>query len=209
MTRNDIVQIMAWVLANHPHMQDQDLRPTVQLWERMFADVDRERFETAIMKVMARNPFFPTVAAISKALMIENDPTPIEAWGEVTKAIRIYGYCRPEEALSSMSPLTKQVTISLGWMNICSSEEPDVIRGQFMNHYSVLAQRAKDMAVLPKKLRLSDPGMASMSDAMKNVVDMLTGDVESNDSSAKESRKEHKHSKLIDFSEKSLRAQSN
>jgi len=174
--KRDIAQIMAWVLSNHPNLQQKDMIPTGELWLRMFEGVSREKFEQAVMKVMARSEFFPTVAAISKALTVEADLTPIEAWGEVTRAMRTFGYVRPTEALNSMSPLTQQVVNAIGWGNICANEQPDVMRGQFMNHYATMVQRVKDMAVLPKGLRQSDVGMSKLSDSMKQMVDMLAGD---------------------------------
>ncbi len=172
MNQHEMARVMAWVASNYPNMQQKDLNPTVHLWMRMFSDVPPERFEGAVMKAMARSEFFPTVAAISKALMTESDLTPIEAWGEVTKAIRVYGYVREGEALKSMSPMTQNVVRALGWKEICSSEEPEVLRGQFMNHYGTLVNRAKDIAVLPKGQR----GMGKLSDSMKDMVDMLSGD---------------------------------
>ena len=174
MKRNEIVDLMMWVIANNPSWQEKEIKPTVLLWERMFADVPRDKFEKALMKVLARSEYFPTVAAISKALTVESDLTPVEAWGEVQKAIRFYGYVRPEQALNSLSPLARRVADSIGWLNLCSSEEPDVLRGQFMNHYATLTQRAKDMAVLPKEVRES--GMGTLSDEMKRIVSEMAGD---------------------------------
>lgn len=174
MTHNELINIMAWVMANFPNMQEKDIRPTVQLWERMYSDVPKEKFEGAIVKVLARSDYFPTVAAISKALTTEDELTPIEAWGEVKKAVIEFGYPRQKQALDSMSLLTRKVVNAIGWQDICASEESDVIRGQFMNHYATLTKRAKDMAVLPKGLRQS--GMGSLSDEMKRIVENMAGD---------------------------------
>jgi len=77
-----------------------------------------------------------------------------EAWGEITRAIRHYGYYRETEALASMSPTTARVVRHMGWQDICMSEEPTgVLRGQFLRMYGQVADREQEQQLLPAGLQ--------------------------------------------------------
>ena len=76
-----------------------------------------------------------------------------EAWGEVEKKIRWYGYYREVEALENMTPQVAKVVRYIGWRNICLSEEPSVIRGQFLKMYQQVAESEQKERLLPLNLR--------------------------------------------------------
>ena len=55
--------------------------------------------------------------------------------------------------MASMSPRTAKVVRYMGWQEICTSERPDVVRGQFMKMYETVANREKQERLLPASLR--------------------------------------------------------
>jgi hypothetical protein len=79
--------------------------------------------------------------------------TAADAWGEVTKAIRYFGWYRSEEALASMSEGARKIAQYIGWQNICEAENLDVLRGQFFKMYGQVETREKTEALLPEGLK--------------------------------------------------------
>jgi len=153
---DDIGKLMFLALANFPRLQEKDMGPTIALWEKMLSDIPYEVAEKALVKVLSTAKFFPTVAEIREAassLVNPAIPSAAEAWGEVIQAIRRYGYYREEQALAHMSPATAQVVRWIGWKEICTCEEPDVIRGQFRRAYDEHAGNVRHNAVLPPGVR--------------------------------------------------------
>lgn len=158
------INLVGLALANFPNMQEKDMVPTAKLWEKLLTDIPFPVAEKALIKVLATAKFFPTVAEIREAAMQLTQPaipTAMEAWGEVTRAMRLYGYYRPEEALASMSPVTAEVVRRIGWREMCSCEEPDVLRGQFRMAYEQYAGGQREMAVLPENVRELIGGLAN------------------------------------------------
>jgi len=152
MTSDQLNDVLMLVFASNPSWSEKDPRPTFRLWEMMFSDIPKEKFEKAVARVITTSKFFPTVAEIMENLNDHHNPVAIEAWGEVTAAVKKFGWVRPEEAHQSLSPLTRKVVESIGWMEICQSEESDVIRGQFMNHYNSLLTRTERIESMPERL---------------------------------------------------------
>ncbi|MEG6615362.1 replicative helicase loader/inhibitor [Peptococcaceae bacterium 1198_IL3148] len=156
MTKSEIKVLLQWATANFPNMQERDMRPTAALWEKMLADMPYHVAENALMKVLATAKFFPTVAEIRAAAVEITQPampTAAEAWGEVVTAISRYGYYREVEALESLSPTVAQVVRFIGWKDICTSEEPDIIRAQFRKAYETHSAREREMAQIPSDVR--------------------------------------------------------
>lgn len=157
MNREETAKLVMAAVAFFPHLQDKDMGPTVVGWSTMLNDVDYPTAEKALQKVLATAKFFPTIAEIREAIVELTQPSTgswLDAWGEVRRAISNHGYNHPKEALESMTPLTAYVVRCIGWMDICTSEEPEVIRGQFRMAYEQNAKRKKEMAVLPEGLRI-------------------------------------------------------
>lgn len=124
----------------------------IALWENMLSDVDYRTAELAIQKHMSESPFPPTVADIRKQVADITVPQQIsgmEAWGEVTNAIRRFGSYREEEAKESMSPVTRKVVDYIGYRYLCMSEDEMADRAHFIKAFDTIAQREHRDAMLP------------------------------------------------------------
>ena len=155
MTKQEAARLLVWVAANFPQAQERDLRPTAELWHRMLADIPFELAERAVVRVLATNRFWPTVAEVRQAAMELSGlriPTAAEAWGEISKAAMTYGNYRTREALESLSPVVRQTAQYLGWASICQDDE-SVIRAHFLRTYEACAKREQEAAVLPPDIR--------------------------------------------------------
>ena len=156
MTKQEIGALLALATANFPSMQEKDMRPTANLWSEMLSDIPFDIAKAALIKVLATARFWPTVAEIREAaaeIINPQLPSPMDAWGEVVRAVKIYGLYRQEEGLNSLSPITKRVVQNIGWREICLCEQPDIIRGQFRMAYEQYAKREKEEAVLPAEVK--------------------------------------------------------
>ena len=164
MKKTETVQLLAVINAAFPNMQITEAM--VDLWHELLGDIDFNLAKAAVKKLLLESPYPPTIADIRRqAMEIATPPEDridaAEAWGEVERAIRQYGYYREAEALASMSPRVAKVVKYLGWQEICLSEEPGVVRGQFLKMYTQVAEREQKERLLPAALkedikRLSD-----------------------------------------------------
>lgn len=156
MNKEQVKRLLAAAIANFPNMQERDMKPTLILWEKMLADIPYEVAEKALMKVLATSKFFPTVADIREAattITAPQLPTAAEAWGEVIKAVRRYGTYQENEAMESLPLPVAQVVRWIGWREICLSEEPEVVRAQFMRMYDTQVKRERENAQMPADVR--------------------------------------------------------
>ena len=149
MTKGEVAKLLAVLAASYPKFEVDDLK--VQVWYEMLGDLDYDVANIAIKKIIMLNTFPPAIAEVRKAAIEISSPrglTAAEAWGEVIRAIRDYGYYREKEAMASMSPITAQVVRYLGWREICLSEEPEILRAHFLKMYDQVAAREQKKQLL-------------------------------------------------------------
>lgn len=149
MTKGEVAKLLVVLAASYPKFEVDDLK--VQVWYEMLGDLDYDVANIAIKKIIMLNTFPPAIAEVRKAAIEISSPrglTAAEAWGEVIRAIRDYGYYREKEAMASMSPITAQVVRYLGWREICLSEEPEILRAHFLKMYDQVAAREQKKQLL-------------------------------------------------------------
>lgn len=153
MKKTDIIKILTMLSSAYPNMKE-ITEITVDIWYDCLKDIDIKIALPAIKKHILESPFPPSVADIRKQISEVTTPEGnrldgAKAWGEVVKAIGTYGYYREEEAIKNMSPITAKVVKYMGWQEICHSDKPDVIRGQFLKMYDTVAKREEQDRLLP------------------------------------------------------------
>ena len=124
----------------------------MELWFAQLQDIQYELAEVGLNKWVALNKWSPSISDIREmASGIAHGEFPDwgEAWQEVTNAIRRYGSYRPNEALASMSPLTRKATERIGFNNLCMSENQSADRANFRMIYETLVEREKKDAQIP------------------------------------------------------------
>lgn len=154
MTKGEVAKLLAVLAASYPKFEVDDLK--VHVWHEMLGDLDYSIASMAIKKLIMQNTFPPAIAEVRKAAAVLTGPEQVagsEAWGEVTRAIRNYGYYREEEALASMSPITAQLVRYMGWREICLSEEPEILRAHFLKMYDQIIAREQEKQLLPPAMQ--------------------------------------------------------
>ena len=165
MTKIETAKLLAVLAAAFPRFEVDDLK--VQVWHEMLGDLDYATANMAVKKLILENTFPPSIAEVRKAAMEILNPdvmTAAEAWGEVERAVRVYGCYQEIEALASLSPRTAKVVRQIGWREICLNEEPGVVRGQFLKMYQQVQERDHREMLLPADLRQGIQRLAGMMD---------------------------------------------
>jgi len=155
MTRDEVARCLAYIAAAVPTVT---IAPeTVRVWADLLADIPAEVGYAAVRRVLAtqEGAWLPAVGAIRRAaLALSTPPVPTaeQAWGQVTAAVRDWGYYAPAEALAALDPPVRAVAQALGWDAICQGD-PDVVRGQFTRLYAAAVAREAEAAALPAALQ--------------------------------------------------------
>ena len=154
MTKKEMTVILAVLKEAYKDFQVTEAK--INLWFNLLGDLDFNITQVAIKKLILESPYVPTISDIRKQVIEIMHPSidATEAYGEVRRAIKEYGYDNAPEALQSMSPLTRRICEYIGWQNICLSEEPSIIRGQFLRMYSELREREQKEMLLPEGLKM-------------------------------------------------------
>lgn len=153
-------------------------KETVTAWAEMLQDIPFDHAKAAVKAAVATSPFPPSIAEIRDYATRLNGPrrmTAEEAWGIASECIRTYGTktvpkagfadqkyefvrfgepvrVRPSgleyEAKRHCPEDVWALLQRMGWKDICESENPDVVRGQFMRAWSSHDAEAKEVRVL-------------------------------------------------------------
>lgn len=125
---------------------------TVDLWTKMLSDVTAEEVTLAVNKIIATSEWPPTIAEVRKVISeIQKGSAKEagEAWGEVSAAIRKFGYLREKEALESMSEETRKAVEFMNWQVICRSENLIADRAHFFKVYEAIRKRSVEENQIP------------------------------------------------------------
>lgn len=154
MTREETTKVLAVLYSefgNKP-ISDVEVNDKINLWATMFKDDDARMVNLAVYKLLATSKWFPKIAEVKAAIAEMHGNQVIdsgEAWGEVTRAIRKYGYSQEEKAIASMNPLTASAVKYMGWRNICESEDMMADRAHFLRIYEQLSNKEKEKLQVP------------------------------------------------------------
>lgn len=155
MKPSEVTELVAILVAAFPRPPIGE--KTIEVYERMLADLDRELAHRAVARLIATAKFLPTIAEIrAAATELTLGPRRLggEAWGDVGAAIREFGrYQAPEFD----DPLTAECVRQLGWLTLCDSTNDVADRARFVELYDGLALRQRADAVAGPALALPSP----------------------------------------------------
>lgn len=164
-----LVKGMKAVYAQPTFIPDQD---AFNMWYALIGDLPYEVAGTAIKKYMLTNKFPPTPAELREMAtnIVNGDPmTWGEAWERALNAVRKYGSYNKMAALDSLDPLTRKCVESIGYMELCMSENIMVERAHFQKVFEVFAKREQTNKQMPLALQqaISNLQLKSMDDQLK------------------------------------------
>ena len=138
----------------------------MELWFMQLQDIPYTVAEAGLSRWVSTNKWSPSIADIREmatSIMHGDLPDWSEAWEEVQKAVWHYGSYRGDEAVMSLSPLTRKAVQRLGFTNLCLSENQAVDRANFRMIYEQMAEREKKDSQIPESLRVLISSMKNMT----------------------------------------------
>lgn len=118
----------------------------MELWFRELCDIPFNVAEMALRKWVATNKWSPSIADIREMTsgIVNGDPlTWGESWEKALNAVRRFGSYNKGAALDSLDPITRKCVESIGYMELCMSENIMVERAHFQKVFEVYAKREK------------------------------------------------------------------
>lgn len=156
MTREEfkiLVKGMKAVYAQPTFIPDQD---AFNMWYALLGDLQYDACAMAIKKYMLTNKFPPTVAEIREMVsgIVNGDPlTWGESWERALSAVRKYGSYNKADAMNSLDSLTRKCVESIGYLELCMSENIMVERAHFQKVFEVFAKREQTDKQMPLQLK--------------------------------------------------------
>lgn len=144
---------MKAVYSQPTFLPDQD---AFNMWYALMGDLPYEVCGMAIKKYMLTNKFPPTVAELRELAtnIVSGDPlTWGESWERALNAVRKYGSYNKMAALESLDPLTRKCVDSIGYMELCQSENIMVERAHFQRVFEVFQKREQTEKQMPLQLQ--------------------------------------------------------
>jgi hypothetical protein len=116
-------------------------KETVSVYVSNLDDISYEDGRRAVDNLLRTSDFFPSLAALRReALGVAGllSPPREQAWLEVEMGMRTKGR---GVKIEWSHPAIETAVRTMGWTNMCLSENLDVVRGQFFKVYDSISQR--------------------------------------------------------------------
>jgi hypothetical protein len=156
MTREEfkvLVKGMKAIYSQPTFIPDQD---AFNMWFALLGDLPYEVCSVAAQKYMLTNKFPPTVAELRELCsgVVNGDPlTWGESWERALNAVRKYGSYNKQAALNSLDSITRKCVESIGYMELCMSENIMVERAHFQKIFEVFSKREQTEKQMPLGLQ--------------------------------------------------------
>lgn len=140
MNKTEFSKLADIIRTYYPHANIMPNEQALSLW---YEELKQLSFEMALASVryhVNTSNRIVTIYDIKNALADTNETWEL-GYEKVKIAISQYGYYEPKKALDSFDDVTLAAVKSIGWNNICTSETPDIIRGQFRDAYNNAKER--------------------------------------------------------------------
>jgi hypothetical protein len=152
MTVHEQIAVLA---AAFPQRQIE--QATLDVYAGALQDLDPGKLERATRHIIATSRYFPTIAELRTAYFEAELalPSGIEAWAEVERSARM-----GEGPNGIRPPLAAAVARQIGWVQIRMSENPDIIRSQFVKAYESARENTVKMTNIESmsKAQIEGPG---------------------------------------------------
>lgn len=126
----------------------------VGVWYEFFKDEDYDNFRNAVKRIIPKKQFMPSIAELKQEIALISNPVlqlnADQEWEEVLKAVRKYGSYRQVEAMESLKPYTSSIVRQIGYLRICSSENIQWERREFMELFNMNKERDTAALMLGK-----------------------------------------------------------
>jgi len=144
MTRDEFATFTMALKTYYPRENLLPNPQAMELWFRELCDIPFDVAEMALRKWVSCNKWSPSIADLreSTSVIVNGDPMSWgESWEKALNAVRKYGSYNKGAALDSLDPLTRKCVESIGYMELCMSENIMVERAHFQKVFEVFSKR--------------------------------------------------------------------
>ncbi len=168
MTRDELGKIIMALSATYDNFPVTE-KAQFDIWYEMLRDLDYRVTMIAVKELIATSVFPPKIAEIRRGAtqILHPTQTSTEAWEEVTRAVRRHGSYGEAEALAQMSPIARRVVKSMGYRELCLSENQMADRAHFLKLFEVL--RDKEV----RRLQIGEPLAEAIEDEREREKDKV------------------------------------
>lgn len=157
MTQKEFALFAAALKTYYPREQMIQSEQAMQLWYELLQDIDLPVAKTVLAKWAATEKWPPTIADIREncaEITKGRRPDWGDAWDNVMRLIRRYGYMREDKILAELDDTTREVVIIMGLQEICASETADLAyrRMEFKELYNSRLGHKNTVDQLPASL---------------------------------------------------------
>lgn len=153
---NDIEATLSMLFSCYPNTAITEA--TVAMYVRLLADIPPSELQTVVDQCIASGKFLPTIAelrdkwhSLTRTLC---QPSATEGWDEVQRQIRAVGYIGTP---TFANPITARLVKTMGWRELCASENVIADRAHFLRMYEQLAERGEQVQkLLPQALAMAE-----------------------------------------------------
>lgn len=175
--RADIARMVAMLQAAFPNWKLNEY--TLEVYYMDLRDIPADELHAAAQacRTQAGRAFAPSTGELRGAVMdlrrsVLNLPSAYDAWKEVLLQINDVGvYGVP----SWTNPLIEKAVKSLGWRNLCMSDDQTADRARFLQAFAQLTERAEKEMMLVPEVRgyLADNGarMLAVGETIKQLTE--------------------------------------
>ena len=156
MTRKEFATWAMALKTYYPRDQLLPNPPAMELWFKQLSDIPYKVAELALNKWVATQKWPPTIADIREmaaGITHGESLTWGESWEQAMTAVRRFGSYNQRAALDSLDPLTRKCVESIGFMQLCISENIMVERAHYQKIFETLSKRQLTEQRLPLMLQ--------------------------------------------------------
>ena len=161
MSRDEVKRIIQIMCATYPNYHPADLSQTVDAWHFMLESYPYNQIAIALKAYITSDAsgFAPSVGQLTAKLntiTAGNEPSELEAWSMVSKALR-NGYYGAEEEFSKLPELVQKAVGNPSNLRQWSQTDVDsienVIQSNFLRTYRNVLKRAEEVGRMPSDIK--------------------------------------------------------
>lgn len=167
----DKAEFATFAMALRTYYPKEQILPNNQamdLWFRELCDIPFQVAEMALRKWVNTNKWSPSISEIREMTsgIVNGEPMSWgESWEKALTAVRKYGSYNKMAALESLDPLTRKCVESIGYIELCMSENIMVERAHYQKVFEVYSKREQTSQ------RISAPLLDAISRLQLNGMD--------------------------------------
>lgn len=171
MDKGETAKIMGIISMNYsekllPAVWVTNQSMATELWTDLLNDLDYNQVKAAVLILIMTKDYPPTIAEIRNTIAKESTQhivTAEEAWGQIQKAVRKFGYTDEQGAKAFLQEDIRLIVERFGWTYFCMMpiDDTSTYFAQFRNAYNCEVQKKIEKIQIPAALKAALSGIGT------------------------------------------------